>query len=71
MQVVGKYTDSFSAEVAKGMLEAEGIAAFVLNQNVGIITGVINNDLISIDLVVEDENYEEASKLLAAASSAS
>lgn len=70
MRVVGKYTSAFSANVAKGMLESEGIPAMVLNQNAAYITGVANTDLISIELAVPDEYYLEASKLLAASSSA-
>lgn len=64
MKIVKKYTDTFSANIAKGMLESAGIEAYVLNQNVGIITGVINNDLISIDLAVSDEDFDRANELL-------
>jgi hypothetical protein len=71
MKVVGKYTNSFSANVVKGMLSEAGIDAFVLNENVGIITGAINEDLLSIELVVDDSNYDEALKLIEATSSAS
>lgn len=70
MRVVAKYTSAFSANVAKGMLENEGIQAEVLNQNIAIVTGVINSDMMSIDLVVNDEDYSRASKLLAASSNA-
>ncbi len=64
MKVVGKYTSAFAANVAKGMLENEGIPAMVLNQNAAYITGVANTDLISIELAVPDDQYEQAVKLL-------
>lgn len=70
MRVVAKYTSAFSANLAKGMLESEGIQAEVLNQNIGFVTGVINTDMLSIELVVNDEDYSKASKLLAASSNA-
>lgn len=68
MKVVGKYTTPFSANIAKGMLENAGIEAQVLNENILFIAGVTNDDLLSIELVVRDEDYLEAKKLLAAAS---
>lgn len=70
MKVLKKYTDSFSANVAKGMLEEAGISAYVLNENVGIITGALNTDLLAIELAVDDNDYDDAVKLLAASSRA-
>ncbi len=70
MKVVEKYTNAFSANLAKGMLESNGIESQVLNQNLGVITGVANLDLLCIELVVNDYDYDEALKLLAASSSA-
>ena len=70
MKVVGKYLNSFSANVAKGMLENAGIKAAVMNEYLPIITGITNDDLLSITLVVNDEDYSEAKKLLEAASNA-
>lgn len=69
MRVVKKFTNAFSANVAKGMLEANGINAAVLNENMPLISGVVNDDLLSIELIVNDEDYNEAERLLAAASS--
>lgn len=68
MKVVGKYTSAFSANIAKGVLEANGIKAAVLNENILMITGVANNDLLSMELVVNDEDYNAALKLLEASS---
>lgn len=68
MKVVEKYTSLFSANVAKGMLESSGIHAQVLNQNINFVTGTFNSDLLSIELVVDDQDYSIASKLLAASS---
>lgn len=70
MKVVEKYTSVFSANLAKGMLENNGIQAQVLNQNIAFITGAINTDLISIELVVDDSDYAEAKRLLEASSKA-
>lgn len=68
MKVVGKYTSAFSANIAKGVLEANGIQAAVLNENMPMITGVANTDLLSMELVVKDEDYNAALKLLEASS---
>lgn len=68
MKVVGKYLNTFSANLAKGMLESAGIKAAVMNEYLPIISGVVNDDLLSITLVVNDEDYIEAKRLLEAAS---
>lgn len=70
MRVVEKYTSVFSANLAKGLLQSHGINAMVLNENLGVITGVMNADLLSLELMVNDEDYSRASKLLAASSNA-
>lgn len=70
MKVVGKYLNSFSANVAKGMLESAGIKAAVMNEYLPIISGITNDDLLSITLVVNDEDYQEAVRLLEASSNA-
>ena len=70
MKTVKKFTDSFSANEAKGMLESNGIKAAILGEHIPLVTGICNSDLLSIELVVNDEDYSEASRLLAADSSA-
>lgn len=70
MRTVKKFTDSFSANVAKGMLENEGIRAVVLGEHIPLVAGMCNNDLLSIELAVNDEDYSEACRLIAAASRA-
>ena len=70
MKTVKKFTSSFSANVAKGLLESNGIKAALLGENIPMIAGVCNSDLLSIELVVNDEDYSEACRLLAADSSA-
>ena len=70
MKVVETYTNSFSANLAKGLLEETGIQAYVLDENMGIVAGVFNTDLLPIRLTVDDKDYSEAVKVLAAASSA-
>lgn len=64
MKVVGKYTNSFSANIAKGVLAEEGIEAFILNENLIFTAGPVNTDLLAIELVVEDELYERALQIL-------
>lgn len=66
MKTVAKYDNAFSANIAKGMLQEAGIEAFILNENLGYTTAVVNQDLLAIELVVDDSDYLEASKLLAA-----
>ncbi|MBE6223632.1 MAG: DUF2007 domain-containing protein [Bacteroidales bacterium] len=70
MKTVKKFTDAFSANVAKGLLENAGIKAAILGENTNVWAGVYNTDLLSIELVVSDEDYSESCKLLEAASSA-
>ncbi len=70
MKTVEKYTDSFSANIAKGMLENAGIKAVILGENTPLWAGVCNTDLLCIELVVSDEDYSEACRLIAAASKA-
>ena len=70
MRTVKKFTDSFSANVAKGMLENAGIHAAILNENTPLWAGICNTDLLSMELVVNDEDYSEACRLIAAASKA-
>ena len=70
MKVVETYTNSFSANLAKGLLEEAGIQAYVLDENMGIVAGGFNPDLLPIRLTVDDKDYSEAVKVLAAASSA-
>ncbi len=66
MKIVEKYNNSFSANIAKGVLAEAGIEAFILNENLIFTTGAVNTDLISIELVVEDSQYEQAVKILQA-----
>ncbi len=62
---VAKYTNAFSANIAKGMLENNGIQAWVANENMPYIT---NTDLLAVELFVNEEDYLEAKRLLAASS---
>lgn len=70
MKVIQTYTNSFSANLAKGLLEDAGINAYILDENMGIVTGVFNTDLLPIRLTVAEKDYSEALKVLAAASKA-
>lgn len=69
MRVVKKYENGFSANLAKGMLENNGINAWVLNPNQAFSTGSTIGSF-GIELAVADEDYDEACKLLAASSNA-
>lgn len=64
MKTIQKFDNSFSANICKGVLEENGIQAFVLNENMPLITGVANTDLIPIEVVVADEDYDKAIRIL-------
>ena len=64
MKIVGKYTNSFSANIAKGVLAEAGIEAFILNENLIFSAGPVNTDLLAIELVVEDDLYDAATQVL-------
>lgn len=70
MKIVATYDNSFAANLAKGLLEDAGIPSFVLNEHMSMVTGVFNKDLLSIQLTVDDADYEQALKVLAASQSA-
>lgn len=67
MKLVATYDNSFSANLAKSVLENEGIESYVLNDHVGMVAGMFNNDLLSIQLTVADEDYDAAVRILKAA----
>ena len=64
MKVVKTYTDQFSAQLNKTYLESYGIQAAVLDEYMNLSTGMFNSDLLGIRLVVDDDDYEKAVKLL-------
>ena len=64
MKIVGKYTNSVSANIAKGVLAEAGIGAFILNENLIFSAGPVNTDLLAIELVVEDDLYDAATQVL-------
>lgn len=61
MVIVKRYYDAFAANLAKGMLENEGIMAAVLHQD-SPYAGI--GSKFTIDLVVNEEDYERALELL-------
>ena len=61
MKTIGKFNNSFSANICKGVLEDNGVPAFVLNENLIWTAGVANTDLIPIEVVVDDEYYDKGS----------
>ena len=62
MRTVRKYFNNpFSANLDKGLLENEGIRAEVLHQNMPYM-GI--SDKLAVELIVNDEDYERAKKIL-------
>ena len=62
MRTVKKYfNNAFSANLDKGLLENEGIRAEVLHQNMPYM-GI--SDKLAVELIVNDEDYDRAKKLL-------
>lgn len=68
MKTVGKYNSVFAAEVAKGLLESEGISACIVNEYTTYVGLTHASD--PVELRVADEDYESAVKALAASSNA-
>ena len=62
MRTVRKYFNNpFSANLDKGLLENEGIRAEVLHQNMPYM-GI--SDKLAVELIVNDEDYDRAKKIL-------
>ena len=62
MKVVAEFNLEYEAEIAKGLLESEGIRAVIMNANSpypGITMGRHG-----IQLAVNDENFESAQMVL-------
>lgn len=68
LMTVAKYSDQMSAEIAAGMLNANGIPAEVFGQTSSYPS--INAAIDGVELKVNAEDYESAKKLLAANESA-
>ena len=77
MKVVQKFDNAISANICKGVLEENGVPAFVLGENLenGVpafvlgenlvwSTGAVNTDLVSIEVVVDDSLYDRAMEIL-------
>ena len=65
MKIVGKYNNSFSANIAQGILQDAGIDSFILGENLNMVT-MLNTDLVAVELAVDDTDYQMATELLAA-----
>ena len=68
LMTVARYSDQMSAEIAAGMLNANGIPAEVFGQTSSYPS--INAAIDGVELKVNAEDYESAKKLLAANESA-
>lgn len=64
MKVVRKFNNPISANICKGVLEENGVPAFVLGENLVWSTGAVNTDLVSIEVVVDDSMYDKALEIL-------
>ena len=65
MKTVETFSDPYVAHIAQGALQSEGILAEIMNEN-SVYTGLGVMDQFQIKLVVNDEDYEAARKILAA-----
>ena len=63
MKTVKYYANDIEAQMDRSLLEAEGITCNVLNENMNY-AGYFAGGNFDIQLVVADEDYEEAVKLL-------
>lgn len=68
LMTVARYSDQMSAEIAAGMLNANGIPAEIFGQTSSYPS--INAAIDGVELKVNAEDYESAKKLLAANESA-
>ena len=68
LMTVARYSDQMSAEIAAGLLNANGIPAEVFGQTSSYPS--INAAIDGVELKVNAEDYESAKKLLAANESA-
>ena len=64
MKVVRKFDNAISAYICKGVLEENGVPAFVLGENLVWSTGAVNTDLVSVEVVVDDSLYDRAMEIL-------
>ena len=64
LKTVGRFPDQMSAEIAAGMLRANGIPAEIFGQD--STYPCLNAGYVSVELKVNPEDYEPASILLAA-----
>ena len=64
MKVVQKFNNPISANICKGVLEENGVPAFVLGENLVWSTGAVNTDLVAIEVVVDDALYDKAMEIL-------
>lgn len=68
MKIVKKYPEAMPAHMDESLLESEGIASEVLNENM-IYASYYAGSNFDIELVVADEDYERAVEILSEAGS--
>ena len=61
MKTVKKYNNSFDADLAKGILENNGINACVLHATMNSVFNIMQ---IPVELAVDDADYEKAIEIL-------
>ena len=64
MKVVQKFNNPISANICTGVLEENGVPAFVPGTNLVWSTGAVNTDLVAIEVVVDDALYDKAMEIL-------
>lgn len=63
MKTVKEYSEPMGAQIDKSLLEAEGIQCEVLNENL-LYASLFAGSNYAIQLVVADEDYEQALAIL-------
>jgi len=64
MKTVKKYDSAVMAELDRTVLEDAGITATVLNGNATCYVAPLSGGLISVELAVADEDYDDAVAIL-------
>lgn len=67
MKTLISANDPFQANVIKGRLESEGIAAEVINEDMGTLFPYSITDDKGIRIIVHEEDYERAAAIIAQA----
>jgi hypothetical protein len=64
-EVAQKAIDIIQAQVLKGFLEAQGIEVYISQEGYEAAIGITGNPLADIEILVPNDQIEEAKKILA------